>query len=71
MNEITEDIETENMDHRNQSQPKSARNVNALLEGRQEMYVKAVAAAKSSGDATKSRRLERQLKVYIYISIIR
>ena len=27
------------------------------------MYVKAIAAAKASGDAAKSRRLERQLKV--------
>jgi hypothetical protein len=28
------------------------------------MYAKAIAAAKASGDAAKSRRLERQLKVY-------
>ena len=35
----------------------------SLLEGRQDMYTKAIAAAKASGDAAKSRRLERQLKV--------
>lgn len=46
-----------------QPQAKSGANVMSVLEGRQEMYVKAVAAAKASGDAAKSRRLERQLKV--------
>jgi hypothetical protein len=35
----------------------------SVLEGRQDMYVKAIAAAKVSGDASKTRRLERQLKV--------
>jgi hypothetical protein len=28
------------------------------------MYAKAIAAAKASGDASKTRRLDRQLKVY-------
>jgi hypothetical protein len=36
----------------------------SVLQGRQEMYGKAIAAAKTTGDASKSRRLERQLKVY-------
>jgi hypothetical protein len=36
----------------------------SLLTGRQDMYVKALAAAKASGDSSKARRLDRQLKVH-------
>lgn len=42
----------------------------SLLQGRQDMYNKAIALAKSNGDSAKSRRLERQLKVY-YLRLYR
>lgn len=63
MNEITDEFQAESQTETNQPQARSGANVTSLLEGRQDMYVKAIAAAKTSGDASKSRRLERQLKV--------
>lgn len=38
----------------------------SLLETRRSMYAKAVEAAKASGDTSKTRRLDRQLKVNIF-----
>jgi hypothetical protein len=67
LNEITDDIRTENQTETPQSQAKSGANVISVLEGRQDMYVKAIAGAKASNDASKSRRLERQLKVIYYL----
>ena len=66
MNEITDDIEHE--DHMETKKPSasSSGNIVSVLEGRQDMYSKAIATAKSSGDASKSRRLERQFKVEIF-----
>ncbi len=63
MNEITDEIESES--HvQTKKPPTTPSDMLSVLSGRQDMYTKAVAAAKSSGDASKSRRLERQLKVY-------
>ncbi|CAF3410052.1 unnamed protein product [Rotaria socialis] len=63
LNEITDDIQNERHDNqKSQSQTPSSGNMVSLLVGRQEMYVKAVAGAKSAGDAAKARRLDRQLK---------
>lgn len=63
MNEITDEIQTDRNNQNNQPQPKSSGNLVSLLEGRQDMYLKAIASAKANGDATKSRRYDRQLKV--------
>ncbi|CAF4820597.1 unnamed protein product [Rotaria sp. Silwood1] len=62
LNEITDEIETERNDQIKQPQAKSSGNIVSVLEERQSMYAKALAAAKASGDAAKSRRLDRQLK---------
>ncbi|UJR21607.1 hypothetical protein I4U23_024689 [Adineta vaga] len=62
LNEITEDIESESHEQPRQPQAASSGNMISLLEGRQDMYNKAVATAKASGDASKTRRLDRQLK---------
>ncbi|CAF3989952.1 unnamed protein product [Rotaria magnacalcarata] len=63
LNEITDDIQNERHDNqKSQPQTPSSGNMVSLLVGRQEMYVKAVAGAKSAGDAAKARRLDRQLK---------
>ncbi|CAF1370093.1 unnamed protein product [Adineta steineri] len=62
LNEITDDIESESHAPAQQTQVKSSGNILSLLETRQEMYVKASASAKASGDGAKARRLERQLK---------
>ncbi|CAF3908062.1 unnamed protein product [Rotaria sp. Silwood2] len=63
LNEITDEIDTERYDRTKQPQTAtSSGNIVSVLEARQSMYVKAVAAAKASGDAAKSRRLDRQLK---------
>jgi hypothetical protein len=64
LNEITDEIETERHDKKKQPQATSSTNMVSVLEGRQDMYSKALAAAKASGDASKARRLDRQLKVY-------
>ena len=50
------------------SEPKQASstlnsNIVSVLEARREMYVKALATAKTAGDASKVRRFDRQLKV--------
>ena len=63
LNEITEDIEHDSHEPLKQAPTASAGNILSLLEGRQDMYNKALASAKASGDASKARRLDRQLKV--------
>lgn len=63
MNEITEEIDHENTAQTTKPTAKSAGNVASLLETRQDMYTKALAGAKAGGDASKARRLDRQLKV--------
>ncbi|CAF0956829.1 unnamed protein product [Rotaria sordida] len=62
LNEITDEIDTERYDQAKQPRATSSGNIVSVLEGRQEMYVKALAAAKASSDVAKSRRLDRQLK---------
>jgi hypothetical protein len=63
LNEITDEIESES--HVQTKKPQTTpSDMLSILAGRQDMYTKAVAAAKLSGDASKSRRLERQLKVH-------
>jgi len=62
LNEITDEIENES--HVQTKKPQTTpSDMLSILAGRQDMYTKAVAAAKSIGDASKSRRLGRQLKV--------
>ena len=61
MNEITDEL--------NEPAPVAVRakptgNLASLLQQRQGMYSSAVATAKANGDASKARRLERQLKVF-------
>jgi hypothetical protein len=41
----------------------STNNMTSILETRREMYIKGIEKAKASQDATKVRRLDRQLKV--------
>ncbi|CAF1013356.1 unnamed protein product [Rotaria sordida] len=62
LNEITDEIDNERYDQAKQPRATSSGNIVSVLEGRQEMYVKALAAAKASSDVAKSRRLDRQLK---------
>ncbi|UJR27493.1 hypothetical protein I4U23_008777 [Adineta vaga] len=64
LHEITGEIESENQMNI-QPLPLATANTSMLsvLETRREMYVKAVEAAKTSGDASKARRLDRQLKL--------
>jgi hypothetical protein len=64
LNEITDEIESESHVQTKKPQTTSSDNMLSVLQGRQDMYTKALAAAKSNGDATKARRLERQLKVH-------
>ncbi|CAF0721649.1 unnamed protein product [Adineta ricciae] len=62
LNEITEDIEHDSHEPPKQAQAASTGNILSLLEGRQDMYNKAIASAKANGDASKARRLDRQIK---------
>jgi len=64
LNEITDEIESESHVQTKKPQATSSDNMLSVLQGRQDMYTKALATAKSNGDATKARRLERQLKVH-------
>ena len=63
MNEITDEINTDEHTQVKQPQKTSSTNLLSLLEGRRTMYVKASAVAKANGETSKARRLERQLKV--------
>jgi hypothetical protein len=67
LNELTDDIYNESHVETKKPQTTSSDNILSVLEGRKDMYGKALTAAKSSGDVTKSRRLERQLKVNNFI----
>lgn len=61
---MTDEFEHESHEApKKQAQAASTGNVLSVLESRQQMYTKALAAAKTSGDASKARRLDRQLKV--------
>ena len=73
LNEITDEIGAENqMDTKPPPPPAMASSgapstgILSTLEVRREMYAKAVDTAKTNGDAAKSRRLDRQLKVMFF-----
>ncbi|CAF3656264.1 unnamed protein product [Adineta steineri] len=66
LHEIAGDIETENQMEVEETKPVSSAsngNILSVLEARRGMYVKAVETAKTNGDASKARRLDRQLKL--------
>jgi len=71
LNEITGDIEEEEQQDKHvetkQVQSTSNSNIVSLLETRLDMYKKALETAKTSGDASKVRRYDRQHNVNILL----
>ncbi|CAF0836910.1 unnamed protein product [Adineta steineri] len=66
LHEIAGDIENENQMEVEETKPVSSAsngNILSVLEARRGMYMKAVETAKTNGDASKARRLDRQLKL--------